>query len=195
MEKIVILDMDGVISDFTAGMCRAMGIDYDPDNYPFPKGLWDYVGHLERVKGISWKDVEAICSNPRFWIDLPLMPDAKNLYRLLTEGCGFEVYFLTTPTGDPIANFDGKRAWLEWHGFAMPHDKRMILMEPGESKGKYAVYSSVLMDDQDKNIQDFIKSGGHGVLVPRPWNNRHFDFVSYARANRAAVGNLLEIEL
>ena len=188
----VILDMDGVIADFTAGMCATNGIPFDPNNYRFPIGLWDYVCYMERVFGLEWSKVSEQCSNPQFWFDLPLIPGAKKLYEALCVD--YDVSFMTKTTGDVSEAFDGKRAWLEKHGFATPHDKRMLLLEHGESKGDYARDDAVLIDDMDANVQDFIKAGGHGIVIPRPWNNRHFDFVSYEQANSIALENLYDVD-
>lgn len=184
------LDMDGVIADFTAGVCRYFKIPFSNENYPFPLGLWDYVKYFEDEHDLSWADVKIACSCSSFWENLPLLPNAIKFYGTLAHH--FDIQFLTTPTGDFGSVFDGKRKWLKQHGFAVLHDKRMTLLESGESKEDYAAKYLFLIDDQDVNVQKFRHGGGYAVLVPRPWNNRHREFISFEHANDLVLAELLE---
>ena len=191
------LDMDGVVADFTAGLCAAFNIPFT--NYPhtFSQGLWDWRAELEKHPGISWDQAKQVCSDPSFWAELPELPGASDLFHNLTDA--YEVRFLTTPTGDINAVFDGKREWLEDREWVAPHDKRMILLELGETKEQYARPDIVLLDDQDKNVQDFRHGGGLAILVPRPWNNRHREcrgsdqFQAFAAANDLVLDELEEM--
>jgi len=193
----VFLDMDGVIADFTAGLCATFNIPFTNHPYSMPHGLWDYVDHVEKKYGVSWAKVSRVCSDPRFWAELPELPGAGSLYRDLIRH--HEVQFLTTPTGDPDAVFDGKRKWLEDRDWAIPHDKRMILLEKGETKEQYARPDVVLLDDQDKNIQEFRHGGGLAILVPRPWNNRRREccgdtaLMAFLNANDLVLDELEEM--
>lgn len=197
IEMKVFLDMDGVVADFTAGLCAAFKIPFQNQPYSMPYGLWDYVHHVEQHYGVPWNSVKAACSEVGFWIELPALPKADRLYNYLNAR--HDVRFLTTPTGDPISVFDGKRAWLEARGWAVPHDKRMILLEKGETKEQYAASDIMLLDDQDKNVQDFRHGGGQAILVPRPWNNRHREcrgadqFEAFGNANRLVLEELEEM--
>lgn len=193
----IFLDMDGVVADFTAGMCAAVGLPFSNQPYLFPRGLWDYVDWLDRVHHVNWLDVELACSSEDFWADLPALPKADQLYNYLNTRHG--VRFLTTPTGDTMVCFGGKRRWLEARGWAVPHDKRMVLLEHGETKEEYARPDIVLLDDQDKNVQDFRHGGGQAILVPRPWNNRYRECrglnasEAFGNANRLVVEELQEM--
>ena len=154
-------------------------------------GLWDYVKYLENKHNLSWSDVKIACSCSDFWENLPLLPGAVKFYGALVRH--FDIQFLTTPTGNFNPVFDGKRKWLEQHRFATPHDKRMTLLESGESKEDYAAKYLFLIDDQDANVQKFRHSGGYAVLAPRPWNNRHREFKSFEHANDLVLNELKEI--
>lgn len=185
------LDMDGVIADFTAGVCRAFDIPFSNEPYLFPQGLWDYVEWLKTERNLPWSRVKIMCSDVRFWQNLSLLPSAFEFYETLAHH--FDVRFLTTPTGDYHAVFDGKRKWLEWHGFAALHDRRMVLLDSDETKEDYASPGYFLIDDQDKNVQIFRHGGGYAVLAPRPWNNRHREFRSFEQANDLVLAELLEV--
>jgi 5'(3')-deoxyribonucleotidase len=193
----IYLDMDGVVADFTAGLCAAFNIPFTNHPYSMPHGLWDYVEYVKKHYGVPWDQVKQACSDPSFWTELPALPKADRLYNYLSTR--HDVQFLTTPTGDPTSVFGGKRRWLEKRGWVMPHDKRMILLEKGETKEQYARPDTVLLDDQDKNVQEFRHGGGLAILVPRPWNNRHREcrgndqFQAFGEANALALEELKEM--
>jgi len=42
----IVFDMDGILADFTSGLCQAFKIPYDVDIYRLVPGLWDYVERL-----------------------------------------------------------------------------------------------------------------------------------------------------
>lgn len=190
----VFLDMDGVVADFTAGLCAAFNIPFTNYPYSMPHGLWDYVEYVEQYYGVTWDQVKQVCSDRSFWVELPGLPKSDNLYKALTLIYEHDVRFLTTSTGDFDAVFDGKREWLEGRGWATSHDKRMILLEPGETKEQYARPDTVLLDDQDKNIQDFRHGGGRAILVPRPWNNRHRECQGDNQSQAFTAANVLVLE-
>lgn len=192
----IYLDMDGVVADFTAGLCRAFGIPFTNYPYSMPHGLWDYVEYVEQRHGVTWDQVKQVVGTSDFWAKLPELPGALTLFAKLQK---YDLHFLTTPTGDPMAVFDGKREWLEDRDWAAPHDGSMILLEKGETKEQYARPDSVLLDDQDMNVQEFRHGGGRAILVPRPWNNRHrecmdmFADTAFKRANDLVLEELEEM--
>lgn len=190
MIKTIYLDMDGVLSDFTAGWHNALGVPFDIYDYPLPKGLWDYSSVIEKQYGIKWGAIVKVCSRRIFWYQLPMIRDAHRFYRSLCER--HNVVFLTHATGVFNECLIGKQLWLD--GFTDFNSYEMILLKSDEAKGIYATPDSVLIDDKDDNIQDFIRSGGRGILVPRPWNNRRFEFESFEQANRLVEKNLEVVE-
>ncbi len=50
----------------------------------------------------------------------------------------------------------------------MPNYGRRYLMGP--AKHFCSGPGRVLIDDSDKNVIEFLRSGGQAILVPRPWN-------------------------
>ena len=41
------------------------------------------------------------------------------------------------------------------------------------SKAQLARPDTLLIDDKDENIAEFVAAGGQGILVNRPWNKGH----------------------
>jgi 5'(3')-deoxyribonucleotidase len=186
----IALDMDGVIADFTCGLCSVNNIPFDANDYKFPFGLWDYSSYLESTFGLEWSSVVQQCTWS-FWAGLSLMPDAMGIYGILTSM--YDVFFLTTATGSLDAVRMGKLAWLYRHGFitSRGEEDRLVVATDDQSKGDFACGDVILVDDKDINVQEFIKAGGHGVVVPRPWNNRHFEFRNYKQANLLTGRNVI----
>lgn len=157
-----LIDLDGVLVDFVTGICAAHGssnVYDDPANH----GKYE----MEVLLGLSatqfWKP-----ANEQFWADLPITDDFHALLGIVESAFGAENVCLLT---SPIANegcTTGKVRWIYKH---LPDYKRRFLIGP--VKHFCAHERSVLVDDYDKNVNNFREHGGKAVLVPRPWNSMH----------------------
>jgi 5'-nucleotidase len=124
--KILYLDMDGVVVDFEAGIKE---IYPELDNLSFDEK--------------SDKIDEVVALNPRIFETLTPMNGAieavKELFSL------YDVYFLSTPMWAIPESFMGKRIWLEKH-FGEDAKKKLIL-----THRKDLAIGDVLVDDRLKN--------------------------------------------
>lgn len=159
MQRVVMLDMDGVIADFMGAALRLHGREGLFDE-PASKGVWD----TEKLLGISanqfWKPINA---TPDFWPDLPKTAEADEIVAL-AESLG-EVTILTAPAlGDEC--FLGKRQWLRRH-----YPKYVSRLAFAKEKHLYASPRHLLIDDKDSNCTKFREAGGRAILVPRSWNS------------------------
>lgn len=179
----VLLDMDGVLFDFMGALCKVHG---RPSPYvnELAYGIWD----TEKLWGITvdefWEPIKK--DSLGFWSGIPLTPEAKEIVKFAEEKFGREnIAILTAPSDDPGA-VPGKR--ISMHRHFPQFEKRMIF---GSAKQFLAAPKRFLIDDRDKNIEEFEAAGGHGILVPRPWNryHKHKDFVM------AAIGAQYDIEM
>ena len=143
----IYLDMDGVVADFDAEATKIIGYSH-PANERWPDADW-----------------AKLRSNPRFYRDLPLMPDARRLVTTvleLADRTNRDVKFLTAVPQDndfPWA-FQDKMIWKQRHFGDIPiwfgpysHDKRHWA-RPGD----------VLIDDRRSNIEQWREAGGIGIL-------------------------------
>lgn len=153
------LDLDGVIVDFIGGVCKA-------HNVPNPwlkkeyKGLWG----AEEMFGIDKSKFWGIMDED-FWANLEWTKEGKDILALVEDCFGKEnVIILTTPC-DTEGGVNGKVKWIKKN---LPDYSKQFLI--GFKKHFCANKNVVLVDDCDKNIIDFRREGGFGVLVPRPWN-------------------------
>lgn len=171
--KTVWLDLDGVLVDFIGGLHRALDIPYDINHYPYKKGEWNMLTDIKGLDDVpvTFEQCNDICTKS-FWENLEWMHDGHDILRAVTyKFAPINIQILTTcmPNSETKS---GKIEWLERH-LPMYLD-RAIILDAGVGKTSYAHSNALLIDDRDKNIDDFVAAGGQGLLVPRPWNRVHF---------------------
>lgn len=186
MKKTVYLDMDGVLSDFVAGMCRL----HRREN-PYKEGV-ELQKQLDEFwemdKRVFWKNAEL-----DFWNGLDFMPDLSHLIHVLTkysdrDMCSVEIL---TANSSNVGCKIGKIMWLENRKiqqiFNIPNSGINIEKE----KWKFAHKNSMLIDDLDKNITKFNYFGGKTYLVPRPYNS-NWNKKSYENFEETLINFLKE---
>jgi 5'(3')-deoxyribonucleotidase len=146
----VFVDLDGVVADFDGYFKRHHGM------------LPHDVQKAHRGDDAEmWRMVKSI---PNFWFELPLMPGARDLWRVV------EPYHPIILTGCPRADDGdgidskavvGKRKWVAHHfGASVPvitcrsKDKPLHMISKGD----------ILIDDRPWNIKKWQKAGGSVVL-------------------------------
>lgn len=164
------LDMDGVIADFVGAACRAHNRP-NPYRPCLPKAQGEF--DMAAVWGIThrdfWKPV--VAKSLQFWTDLEKTPEADAIVEFVCEWFGAEnVAILTAPSSDS-GSIPGKRAWIARH---YPQFSRRVIFSAAETKSFLSAPGKVLIDDRNENVGMFHNGGGAGVLVPRPWNTRHW---------------------
>ncbi len=178
MIKTVYLDMDGVITDFVGGVCRA----FNKSN-PYPALTRDYT-FWNAWPEVSTKDVDAIC-NQEFWHNLEWVHDGRDILRAIMGTLGLEKVYLLT---QPMPNLESASGKMMWVNNNLPiYLKRTIITTMDVPKSLLAKPDTLLIDDKDENVKEFVKAGGYGILINRPWNK------GYERADHTVED--LEIDL
>jgi len=160
----ILLDMDGVISDFvTAALTVHDRLDAFEN---WPDGEWD----IPTVLGISgsqfWKKIDA--RGHRFWSGLAPYSWTHELVDAIRGTAPFTI--LSSPSMHAECP-TGKINWLREHLETGFHDFMF-----GRSKHLCAKPNAVLIDDSDINVDRFRTCGGHAILFPQRWNsNFHID--------------------
>jgi beta-phosphoglucomutase-like phosphatase (HAD superfamily) len=138
------LDMDGVIADFEKRYKELYNM--------LPK-------ESEKQKRFEHFFDDFIAHNN--FATLDIMPGAYDLIAFLKS--------LTIPTEILSSTSSEKRdpqirpqklQWLESHGIHFP----AILVPGAKNKAKYATPDSILIDDMEKNCDDFRAAGGFAIL-------------------------------
>jgi 5'(3')-deoxyribonucleotidase len=163
--KTILMDMDGVVSDFVGGVLQLFG------HKPSEKSNWP-VGERNLAKGCSgiiggqvtgneiWEHIDA---SEDFWYNLEPIPEGFALWQML-DALTDRLYFCTSPSFDPTC-LSGKLQWMQKY-FGRQFRKYFI----GADKHILATPDTVLIDDQEKNIEKFFEAGGNTILIPQPWN-------------------------
>lgn len=161
------LDLDGVLVDFIGGIHKKLGIEFSYDKWPYkfgPEG-WNFHNHL----GLSFEHMSELC-DLKFWEDLSWMEDGADIYHTV---CDFfsrdEITLLTMPMPNAMSA-SGKVLWVHKNLWGF----RNRLMITTEKKHVLArTPDSILIDDNQGNVDEWCKAGGEAILVPRPWNRLH----------------------
>ena len=80
-----------------------------------------------------------------------------------------DITILTAPMPNP-GSWTGKYLWVEKN---MPAKFLKNIIMSVVPKSLLAGPDTLLIDDKDENIAEFVAAGGCGILVPRPWNELH----------------------
>ena len=161
---IVFLDLDGVLADFVGGVHEAFNLSYSYAEYPYSKGLWDWFAEA----GLTWDRVDSAC-NAEFWANLKWIIGGRDIYntaKKYSRQSGNSLNLLTTPMKN-INSTVGKLTWIQQH---LGENRRKQALITGAKKEIFAGPDTLLIDDWDRNVEEFRKAGGQAILVPRPWN-------------------------
>lgn len=182
MRKIF-LDLDGVIVNMHPNAFAMAGVTLEKES-DYPEGFgWDIVGAVNKFRRDQLQAHPLSANgfwdrlNFGFWRNLPPYEDSFKLVDTL-EYYG-EVYFASSPTLDHGCA-GAKLAWVREH-FPEYRKKTHI----GTGKDVFAaIPGAILIDDRDRNCDDFVAAGGQAILVPRPWNNEGYIPDPYAQIIR-----------
>lgn len=135
MRKQLYLDCDGVLADFDRRATEILGAS--PERFEKRHGL-----------GAFWK---RLANTPDFFADLPLMPDAMELYDAVKD---LKPIILT---GLPRGNWaePQKRRWAERHFPGVP-----VITTSAALKREHCHPGDVLVDDKDKYRRLWEEAGG-----------------------------------
>jgi hypothetical protein len=133
--------MDGVLADFDRRKLEVFGRMDVPDDF-----MWETIHRSE----------------PKWFLNLPMFPGAHELITYLLDNCGkFDSAILTAMSKKNIVSCAAqKQAWFRnYWNTALP-----VITCLRSHKQDYAQPGHVLIDDWPKNVDQFRKKGGIGIL-------------------------------
>ena len=137
----IYLDIDGVIADFDKRFTELAGMG--PREYESSFGrekFWDFIDNKIGVK---------------FWTGIEWMPEGKKLYDFVKQ---FDHKLLSAPSRNDASKI-GKRMWVKKNT-----PGTQLILAAAVNKQNYADKSNILIDDREKNIQQWKDAGGIGIL-------------------------------
>lgn len=168
----ILCDQDGVLASFTQGVLDVFnpiyGTNYTCDSVSESSVGWG----LEKLWDLNdvqmWKEID---KHREFWLNLPMIPWARELYERLKQHAN-EVVILTSPPKNPICGAH-KRLWLSGN-LGIESDNVMV----GKKKYLLSTPGTLLVDDAPHNYTEFTEKGKGGdcALVPSDWNTVNLSF-------------------
>lgn len=154
-DRIVYVDMDGVLTDFNLGFENMFGMR--PEEYTQVHG-----------KRANYEAVYA--TGTEFWESLPLANGAMELWSFLNENF-LNVKILTSAGIRDVEKKrmlfqtvrQGKLNWIATHLRNIADDD-VITVPIKRLKAQYAKDGDVLIDDTEANVADWGMAGGIGIL-------------------------------
>ena len=140
-EYAIYSDMDGVLVDFNERFKR------------FSKGIPPTEYEQKFGKDKFWELVDGI--GVRFWVGMDWMSDGKQLWDYIKS---YNPTLLSSPSRADHSKM-GKRIWRQRN---LPTTK--LVLSQARNKKNYANPDSILIDDRESNIDQWIKAGGIGIL-------------------------------
>lgn len=148
-------DMDGVLANFKSAAEDFFDIDIDRDSAAFDR-IWSGAQGSERLKK-EW---------PTFWMDLDPMPHAAALWKVISP---YHPSILTAIPQNWPSSATGKLVWCKRHlpkfGY---HPQQTFHAVSRSQKQHYARQAdgtpNILIDDFTKNIHEWERAGGIGIL-------------------------------
>lgn len=140
--KSILLDVDGVVADFVAGVESIIGRKFTQEE----KRKWDV---LQFLKPEEREEVYAELAQPDFWRNLPVVDGALEGVRYL-DRLGYDITWVTAPWASCESWESARRDWLD-EKFAMSAKGHHYI--PTASKEK--VVGDILIDDKPQNIREW----------------------------------------
>lgn len=177
---LVMLDMDGVLVNFHKGVYDAFEMPY---KYDGRLKTWDFWENWPTK--VTRGDINAKCDE-LFWSGLGWMHDGKQILDVvLKKFDADQIYLLTNPVVGGNTTATGKMEWIEQH---LPKYYDRVILTVA-TKALLAKPNVLLIDDNDRNIDEFAKAGGQVLQVPRPWNG----LSNLANCTVDAMASMLEV--
>ena len=141
----IYVDMDGVLADFFGEWAKLMQVD-----------------HYSKIDDLDINvALQKIRDTEQFWLDLPLLPQAKDLLGLIKKVKG-EYYICSTPLADDPKSEPHKREWIKKNlAFFPPKGVYITHNKPQYAKNKDGT-PNILIDDFGKNVDAWDAAGGTG---------------------------------
>ena len=157
------LDCDGVFADFITGILDVLEYpDYHIDRWP-----WGRVFDIFPLIGTNWNEASQHCTS-EFWAGLPWMQDGRSILQQIFQRFRPSDVMLLTKPMDHDGSYTGKAQWVTEH---IPELRRRLVPTHIGKEEFCHDFNDLLIDDSQENIDAWIKAGGFGLLVPRPWNS------------------------
>jgi len=183
---MIILDVDGVLADFTEAACKVHG------HSGFRSTKWDFFLDWDISETEFWGKIHALGNS--FYEDL--VQPYPWLAELMTRIDTADDWVLMTATGNNPACYSGKKIWVD--KYIQPLFQKEVKLIMGHEKHLLAGPNRLLIDDNETNVSKFLSAGGYSILFAQPWNSAdtpHGIFLTKLYNNLAAWSAITKKEI
>lgn len=139
----IYVDMDGVLADFFGEWAKAMG----KDNF---RDIENPANAIKKIKTVD-----------DFWLNLPMLPQAKQLLLLVKKVKG-RYKICTSPLADDPRSEPHKRQWVKDNLDFFPPDEVIVTHNKPQFATQEDGTPNILIDDYGVNINAWEEAGGIG---------------------------------
>jgi len=161
MLDVIYYDLDGVLADFvTPALALHDRLDLlEPGRWP--KGRYSMEDALGISKEAFWRPIHN--TGHIFW---SLMPAYDWMFELLevARAKAKRVAIISKPSEHPSSSF-GKHIWINKYFGETFQDFSLTAMKADSARP-----GRLLIDDFDKNCDEWTAAGGEALLFPQQWN-------------------------
>jgi len=140
----IYVDMDGVLADFFGEWAKLMNVDH------FTK--------IDKEHKIG-DALQKIRDTDEFWLNLPLLPQAKQLLAVIKQIKG-SYNICSSPLADDPNSEPHKRQWIEKNLSFFPPKKVIITNDKPQYATQQDGTPNILIDDFGKNVDAWEAAGG-----------------------------------
>lgn len=152
--KTILIDVDGVVADFTGDLLRAVDSDLTPDDIT----SWDIFDLL----GDGAERARDICRQDDFWRGLSVLPGAYEAVEKLQRDN--EIFWVTSPWWSCRTWEHARREWLRRHFGTKPNN---VIT----TSAKHMVCGDVFIDDKPQHVERWAaRHPGVAWLYDQPYN-------------------------
>ena len=161
----ILLDMDEVLADFTGGACCVHGWTPEQLQAQQPIGVWGIAEPMRLTEEEFWAPI--VAAGKPFWVGLDELPWARSILDLVRSVT--DDWFIVSRPGWDADCYSGKAVWLKGFFGNYKFDRFVLTAH----KHLLACPGTILIDDSEDNVEQFIEAGGYGILFPCRHNKLH----------------------
>lgn len=170
-DYVLLIDMDEVLCDFIGGACEACNVPREYMELKRVPGEWEITRSLGLTLSEFWSRIDG--RGPQFWYNLKLFEWTRELLKFADNTFGDNWFLCSTPGMDSDLKWSkysymGKLNWIQsklgkdFERFHLTFHKHML-----------AQPKVILLDDRERNVENFREKGGLGVVFPSKGNSLH----------------------
>jgi len=149
MSVITMVDVDGILCNYNAGIASLVKKLYDIDLPTHPRDITDWYQCSNTIGKERWSVVwEIVTGNPQFLADLPPLATPEEFAMIQSLNTISDVYFVTNRTA-----FGGKaltEQWLVAHGISTP----TVIISSEKGLIASGIGADFFIEDSVENIMD-----------------------------------------